>query len=216
MTGVDRAVILLGLLLAAFGALLGAVGSPPVAAAFIVLAGVIAVGAGLWLRRGARGAEPRQFHYTGRDGSSLDEFGNDPYETLQLSRDDAARALATGLYARGKAPPMPPDERVRRERIAARQAEAAREAELNAIAEGLRGLKGRQELAATRIPEWRARIEAWIDADLEARAEKGEDLPPQAMEWMRDFGEIPRKDWRRHLLRHLRRLGYRHYQEGEW
>jgi hypothetical protein len=212
----DRAVILLGLLLAAFGALLGALGSPPVAAASIVVAGVVVIGAGLWLRRGARASEPRPFHYVGRDGTSLDEFGNDPYVTLRLSEDDAARALATGLYARGTAPPIPPDERVRRERAAARQAEAAREAELNTIAEELRGLKGRNELATTRIPEWRTRIEAWIDADLKARAEKGEEVPPQAIDWMRDFGEVPKKDWRRHLLRHLRRLGYRHYQEGEW
>ena len=111
---------------------------------------------------------------------------------------------------------MPPDERVRRERIAVREAELAREAELNEIADGLRGLTGRNELATTRIPEWRSRIESWIEADLKARADKGEDLPPQAIEWLRDFGEIPKKDWRRHLLRHLRRLGYRHYQEGEW
>jgi hypothetical protein len=212
----DRAVILLGVLLAAFGALLGALGSPPVAAASIVGGGVVVVVVGLWLRRRSKPAEPRPLHYVGRDGTSLDEFGNDPYATLRLSEDDAARALGSGLYARGNAPPMPPDERVRRERLAARQAEAAREAELNAIAEGLRGLKGRNELAATRIPEWRARIEAWIDADLKARADKGEQVPPQATEWMRDFGEIPKKDWRRHLLRHLRRLGYRHYQEGEW
>lgn len=212
----DRAVILLGVLLAAFGALLAALGSPPIAAALIVIAGVVAVAAGLWLRRGRRADVPKAFHYVGRDGAPVGEFGNDPYETLQLSRDDAARAIATGLYARGKAPPMPPDERIRRERMAARQAEAAREAELNAIADGLRGLKSRNELAATRIPEWRARIEAWIDADLKARAEKGEQVPPQAIEWMRDFGDVPKKDWRRHLLRHLRRLGYRHYREGEW
>jgi len=212
----DRAVILLGVLLAAFGALLAALGSPPIAAALIVIAGVVAVAAGLWLRRGRPAEVPKAFHYVGRDGAPVGEFGNDPYATLQLSRDDAARAIATGLYARGKAPPMPPDERIRRERMAARQAEAAREAELNAIADGLRGLKSRNELAATRIPEWRARIEAWIDADLKARAEKGEQVPPQAIEWMRDFGDVPKKDWRRHLLRHLRRLGYRHYQEGEW
>jgi hypothetical protein len=212
----DRAVILLGLLLASFGALLAALGSPPVAAGSIVVAGAVVVGAGLWLRRRGRPSEPRPFHYVGRESSPPGEFGNDPYETLRLSEADAARALATGLYARGNAPPMPPDERIRRERNAARQAEAAREAELNAIAEGLRELKGRQDLATTRIPEWRVRIEAWIDADLKARAEKGEQVPPQAMDWMRDFGDIPKKDWRRHLLRHLRRLGYRHYREGEW
>ena len=210
-----RAVILLGLLLAVFGVLLGAHGSPPVAAGSIVIAGLVAVFAGLWLRVRSRPEAPRSFHYVGRDGTSLDEFGNDPYETLHLSRDDAARALATGLYARGDAPPMPPDERVRRDRIAARQAEADREAELNNIADGLRGLKGRQ-LAAAKIPEWKMRIETLVEAELRARAARGEEVTQQAAEWMRDLGEIPEKDWRRHLLRHLRRLGYRNYQEGEW
>jgi hypothetical protein len=92
--------------------------------------------------------------------------------------------------------------------------EAAREAELHAIAEELRALKGKG-LDLSNVPEWTARIEAWVDADLEARAARGEEVSPQAANFMRDFGEIPR-DWRRHLLRHLRRLGYRRYQEGEW
>lgn len=215
MTGVHRAVILLGLLLAAFGALLGALGSPPVAAASIIVGGALAVAGGLWLRHRTRAGKPRPLHYVG-SGDAPAEFGNDPYETLLLPRPDVDRAVATGLYARGTAPAIPPEEVVRRERLAIREAELAREAELNAIAEGLRSLRGRQALATTRIPEWRARIERWVDAELKAKADRGEPMTEQAAEWMRDFGEIPNKDWRGHLLRHLRRLGYRHYQEGEW
>jgi hypothetical protein len=110
---------------------------------------------------------------------------------------------------------MPVLEREPRERLATREADLAREAELDAIAEGLRRLRSR-DLSATHIPEWKARIETWVDVELKARADRGEEVTPQAAEWMRDFGEIPMRDWRRHLLRHLRRLGYRNYQEGEW
>ena len=218
MTPVHRAVILLGLLLAAFGALLGALGSPPVAAASIVIAGALAVVAGLWLRRRARADEPAEapaVQEAGRPGASLDELGNEPSETLRLWPAETDQSIATAPAASSEAPAMPVLEREPRERPATREADLAREAELNAIAEGLRRLRSR-ELSATHIPEWKARIEMWVDLELKARADQGEEVTPQAAEWMRDFGDIPMKDWRRHLLRHLRRLGYRNYQEGEW
>jgi hypothetical protein len=213
MTPVHRAVILLGLLLAAFGALLGALGGPPVAAASIVLAGALAVVAGLWLRRRTRAHESRPIEDVGPAGPSVD-VDNQPSETLRLWPADADRAIATGP-ARAETPAIPAQEGEPRERLATREAELEREAELNAIADGLRALKSR-ELSATHIPEWKTRIETWVNVDLKARADQGEEVPPQAAEWMRDFGEIPVKDWRRHLLRHLRRLGYRNYREGEW
>jgi len=201
---VHRAVIVLGLLLAALGALLGALGSSPIAAGSIAIAGALFVGAGLWLRRRQRAGRPRADEPpepaalpavpadAGREASSLAEAGSNP----------VAAAL-------------PAEERERRERQAIREAELARESELDAIAEGLRRLRSR-ELSATHIPDWTARIETWIEVDLKARVERGEEVLPQAAEWMRDFGDIPKKDWRRHMLRHLRRLGYRKYQEGEW
>lgn len=214
-----RAVILLGLLLAAFGALLGALGSPPDAAAAIVIAGALAVVAGLWLRRRTRAAEaPAEapaVQEAGRPEASLGELGNEPSETLRLWPAETDQSIATAPAASGEAPAMPVLEREPRERLATGEADLAREAELNAIAEGLRGLRSR-DLSATHIPEWKARIETWVDVELKARADRGEEVTPQAAEWMRDFGEIPMKDWRRHLLRHLRRLGYRNYQEGEW
>jgi len=219
MTPVHRAVILLGLLLAAFGALLGALGSSPVAAAAIVIAGALAVVAGLWLRRRARAAEAPveapAVQESGPPGVSLGEPGNEPSETLRLWPAETDQTIATAPAASGEAPAMPVLEREPRERLATREADLAREAELDAIAEGLRRLRSR-DLSATHIPEWKARIETWVDVELKARADRGEEVTPQAAEWMRDFGEIPMRDWRRHLLRHLRRLGYRNYQEGEW
>jgi hypothetical protein len=215
MTPVHRAVILLGLLLAAFGALLGALGSSPVAAAAIVIAGALAVVAGLWLRRRTRAAEAPAVPEAGRPGASLGELGSEPSETLRLWPAETDQSIATAPAASGEAPAMPVLEREPRERLATREADLAREAELDAIAEGLRRLRSR-ELSATHIPEWKARIETWVDVELKARADRGEEVTPQAAEWMRDFGEIPMRDWRRHLLRHLRRLGYRNYHEGEW
>ncbi len=191
-----RAVILLGLLLAAVGALLGALGSPPVAVASIVVAGAVAVVAGLWLRRRTRrrtrADEPVAIPDAEREGVAINESAN----TLL-------------------APARPAEDQQPRDRLAIREAELARETELNAIAEGLRSLKGSQ-LEPGLFPEWKSRIETWVEVDLKARADRGEEVTQQAAEWMRDFGDIPSKDWRRHLLRHLRRLGYRNYQEGEW
>lgn len=209
-----RAVILLGLLLGAFGALLGALGSSPIAAASIVFAGALVVVAGLWLRRRTRAAEPRPIDEVGPAGPSVD-VRSAPPETLGLWPAEADRPVATAPEARGEAPAPPAPEVESHERLVSREAELAREAELNAIAEGLRALRSR-DLSSTHIPEWKARIETWVDVDLKARAERGEEVNPQAAEWMRDFGDIPVKDWRRHLLRHLRRLGYRNYREGEW
>jgi hypothetical protein len=211
MTGVHRAVIVLGLLLVVFGALLGAQGSSPVAVATIVIAGALFVVVGFWLRRRQRAARP------GAD---------EPLEPIVLPVEPAvlpALDTETGREASPQveaasvpvAPAVSRDERERLERQALREAELARDAELDAIAEGLRRLRSR-DLSATHIPEWKARIETWIDVDLKARLDRGEEVTPQAAEWMRDFGDIPTRDWRRHLLRHLRRLGYRKYQEGDW
>jgi hypothetical protein len=204
MGHVHRAVIVLGLLLAAFGALLGALGSSPVAAGSIVIAGALFVVVGLWLRRRRRAGQPR---------------ADEPPEPAVLPAvpADAVREASPSAETPSipVAPALPREERERQERHALREAELAREAELDAIAEGLRGLRSR-DLSSTHIPEWKARIETWIEADLKARVELGDEVPPQAAEWMRDFGDIPQKDWRRHMLRHLRRLGYRKYQEGEW
>ncbi|MEX2011741.1 MAG: hypothetical protein WEF51_05855 [Chloroflexota bacterium] len=224
-----RAVILLGLLLAAFGALLGALGSSPVAAASIVIAGALVVIAGLWLRRRSRAAEPLPIDDVETAGPSIDagnqpsvdasiqpsvDADNQPSESLRLWPADANAAIATAP-APGPTPAIPAQEGEPREQPTTREAELAREAELNAIADELRALRSR-DLSSIHIPEWKARIETWVDVDLKARADRGEEVPPQAAEWMRDFGEIPVKDWRRHLLRHLRRLGYRNYREGEW
>lgn len=199
-----RAVIVLGLLLAAFGALLGALGSSPIATGSIAIAGALFVVVGLWLRRRRRADQAR---------------ADEPHEPAVLPAvpADAGREASSLAEARSiaVAPALPAEERERRERQAIREAELAREAELDAIAEGLRRLRSR-DLSATHIPDWKARIETWIDVDLKARVERGEEVLPQAAEWMRDFGDIPTKDWRRHMLRHLRRLGYRKYQEGEW
>jgi hypothetical protein len=228
MTPVHRAVILLGLLLGAFGALLGALGSPPVAAASIVLAGAVAVAAGVWLRRRTRGAEPRGAEPRGAEPRPPEprpvehvppaeppvDAGKPPSEPLRLWPAEADASIATGP-APGEGPAIPVQEGESRERQAIREAELQRESELNAIADELRALRSR-DLSSTHIPEWKARIETWVDVDLRARAERGEEVTQQAAEWMRDFGEIPVKDWRRHLLRHLRRLGYRNYREGEW
>lgn len=212
-----RAVILLGLLLAAFGALLGALlwalGSPLVPAASIVTAGVLAVVAGLWLRRRARGAEAPAMDDVEPVPLPV-ETASQPSEALRLWPAEADGAIATSP-ARVEVPVIPAQEVETLERQTVREAELAREAELNAIADELRSLRSR-DLSSTHIPEWKARIETWVDADLRARADRGEEVHPQAAEWMRDFGEIPVKDWRRHLLRHLRRLGYRNYREGEW
>ncbi len=218
MTPVHRAVVLLGLLLAVFGALLGALGSPPVAAASIVLAGALAVVAGVWLRRRTRSAEPRPAEPRPVEdippaGPPVDA-GKPPSEPLGLWPAEADASIATGP-APGEGPAIPVEEGESRERQAIREAELQRESELDAIADELRALRSR-ELSSTHIPEWKARIETWVDVDLRARAERGEEVTQQAAEWMRDFGEIPVKDWRRHLLRHLRRLGYRNYREGEW
>jgi len=229
MTPVHRAVVLLGLLLAASGALLGALGGQPVAAASIVIAGALVFVAGLWLRRRTRAEEPRPIDQEERAAPSVEvsppvDAGNQRSETLGLWPAEAAATIATAP-ARGvapaiaapaiEAPAIPVEEGESRERQAIREAELARETELTAIADELRALKSR-DLSSTHIPEWKARIETWVDVDLKARAERGEEVLPQAAEWMRDFGEIPVKDWRRHLLRHLRRLGYRNYREGEW
>jgi hypothetical protein len=195
MVKVHRAVILLGLLLAAVGALLGALGSPPVAAASIVVAGALAVVAGLWLRRRTR--RPR---------------ADEPKATPDAESDKATVDEPAGTLP---APARPPEDLQPRDRLAIREAELARETELDAIAEGLRSLKGSQ-LDPGLFTEWKTRIETWVEVDLRARADRGEQVTQQAAEWMRDFGDIPSKDWRRHLLRHLRRLGYRNYQEGEW
>jgi hypothetical protein len=234
MTPVHRAVVLLGLLLAASGALLGAQGGQPAAAASIVIVGALVVVAGLWLRRRSRAEEPRPIDHVESAAPSVDagpsiDAGSPPSETLRLWPAEAATTIATApapseapaieapaIEAPAiEAPAIPAEEGESRERQAIREAELAREAELNAIADELRALRSR-DLSSIHIPEWRARIETWVDVDLKARAERGEEVPPQAAEWMRDFGEIPVKDWRRHLLRHLRRLGYRNYREGEW
>jgi hypothetical protein len=204
MGHVHRAVIVLGLLLAAFGALLGALGGSPIAAGSIVIAGALFVVVGLGLRRRRSAGQPR---------------ADEPPEPAVLPAvpADAVREASPSAEARSirVAPALPREERERRERQALREAELAREAELDAIAEGLRRLRSR-DLSSTHVPEWKARIETWIEVDLKARTDRGEEVPPQAAEWMRDFGDIPQKDWRRHMLRHLRRLGYRKYQEGEW
>jgi hypothetical protein len=225
MTGVHRAVIVLGLLLAAFGALLGALGSSPVAAASIAIAGALFVVVGLWLRRRQRAARSRAD--VPLEPAVLPvEPAVLPVEPPVLPVEppvrppvapDAGRGASASAEAASipVAPRVSAEERERLERQALREAELARDAELDAIAEGLRGLRSR-DLSATHIPEWKARIETWIDVDLKARIDRGEDVTPQAAEWMRDFGDIPTRDWRRHLLRHLRRLGYRKYQEGEW
>ena len=224
MTRVHRAVILLGLLLAAFGALLGTVlwqlGSPLVPAATIVTAGVLAVLAGLWLRRRERDPDAPPVEDVPPTPPPV-ESASPPSEALRLWPAEADAAIATGP-APVEAPVIPVEAPViaaqeveTLERQAVREAELAREAELNAIADELRSLRSR-DLSSTHIPAWKGRIETWVDADLRARADRGEEVHPQAAEWMRDFGEIPVKDWRRHLLRHLRRLGYRNYREGEW
>ncbi len=207
-----RAVILLGLLLAAFGALLGAQGGSPVAAASIAVAGALAVVAGLWLRGRARTVEAPPIDAVGSTGPP--EAATQPLEALRLWPAEADPAVATAP-PRVEPPVRPAPESESLERQATREAELAREAELNAIADELRALRSR-DLSSTHISEWKTRIETWVEADLKARADRGEDIPPQAAEWMREFGEIPVKDWRRHLLRHLRRLGYRNYREGEW
>jgi hypothetical protein len=239
MTPVHRAVVLLGLLLAASGALLGAQGGQPAAAASIVIVGALVVVAGLLLRRRSRAKEPRPIDHVERAAPSVDagpsiDAGSQPSETLRLWPAEAATTIATApapseapaieapaieapaIEAPAiESPAIPAEAGESRERQAIREAELAREAELNAIADELRALRSR-DLSSIHIPEWRARIETWVDVDLKARAERGEEVPPQAAEWMREFGEIPVKDWRRHLLRHLRRLGYRNYREGEW
>jgi hypothetical protein len=254
MTPVHRAVVLLGLLLATSGALLGALGGSPVAAASIVIAGALVVVAGLLLRRRTRAQEPRPVVDGERAAPSAEvsppvDAGDQPSETLRLWQAETAATITTApapgeapaipaeapaipaeapaipaeapaIPAEApaipsEAPAIPAEDAESRERQAIREAELAREAELNAIADELRALRSR-DLSSIHIPEWKARIETWVDADLKARAERGEDVPPQAAEWMRDFGEIPVKDWRRHMLRHLRRLGYRNYREGEW
>lgn len=199
-----RAVIVLGLLLAAFGALLGALGGSPIAAGSIIISGALFVVVGLWLRRPRRAGQPR--------ADELPEPAVLPAAPADAVRETSPSAETGSIPV---APALPREERERQERHALREAELAREAELDAIAEGLRRLRSR-DLSSTHIPEWKARIETWIAADLEARVELGDEVPPQAAEWMRDFGDIPQKDWRRHMLRHLRRLGYRKYQEGEW
>lgn len=214
-----RAVILLGLLLAASGALLGALGGPPVAAASIAIAGALVVVAGLWLRRGSRAEETGPVDVVEPVSPPASPSvpvadGNQPTEPLRLWPAEAEAAVATAP-PRAEAPVVPAEEGETRERQAIREAELAREAELNAIADELRALRSR-DLSSTHIPEWKARIESWVEADLKARAERGEEVTSQAAEWMRDFGDIPVKDWRRHMLRHLRRLGYRNYREGEW
>ena len=201
-----RAVILLGLLLAASGALLGALGGLPVAAASLVIAGALVVVAGLWLRRWTP-TEVAPAAQSEAPAAQPEAPATRPVEPAVQLLDEAPAAP--------RVPREDREERLRLERAALREAEIAREAELNAIADGLRALRSR-DLSPTHIPEWKARIEIWIDADIKARVQRGEEIPPQAAEWMRDFGEIPVKDWRRHLLRHLRRLGYRNYHEGEW
>ena len=208
-----RAVILLGLLLAASGALLGALGGLPVVAASLVIAGALVVIAGLWLRR-RTSTEMAPATQAATPAAQPESPASQPEAPAALPVEPAVQLLDEAPAA----PRLPRDdreERLRLERAALREAEIAREAELNAIADGLRALRSR-DLSSTHIPEWRARIETWIDTDIKARVERGEEIPPQAAEWMRDFGEIPVKDWRRHLLRHLRRLGYRNYHEGEW
>jgi hypothetical protein len=224
MTQVHRAVILLGLLLAAFGALLGAQSSLPVAAASFVIAGALFVIVGLVLRRRQRAGRPRPAEAPApAEPDVRREPDVLPVVLPAVALDTAPvapAATSTATSAVGAASiPVPArlskEDRERQERQAIREAELARDAELDAIADGLRSLRSR-DLSSTHIPEWKARIETWIVADLEARLERGEEVTPQAAEWMRDFGEIPIKDWRRHMLRHLRRLGYRKYQEGEW
>jgi hypothetical protein len=242
MTPVHRAVILLGLLLAASGALLGALGGQPIAAASVVIAGAVVVLAGLWLRRRSRADEAPAAQPVERAAPSVEvspsvdvsppvaasppvavsppvDAGSQRSEALGLWPAEAGATLATppapAEAPAREAPAIPAEEGESRERQVIREAELAREAELNAIADELRALRSR-DLSSIHIPEWKARIETWVDVDLKARSERGEDVPPQAAEWMRDFGEIPVKDWRRHLLRHLRRLGYRNYREGEW
>jgi hypothetical protein len=242
MTPVHRAVVLLGLLLVASGALLGALGGSPVAGASIAIAGAVVVVAGLLLRRRTRSPEPRPLDDVEPTAPSVAvsppvDAGSPRTETLRLWPAEAGATLATAPPP-AEAPPAPPleappappleapavpaaapaiptEEGESRERQTIREAELAREAELNAIADELRALRSR-DLSSVHIPEWKARIDAWVDADLKARTERGEEIPPQAAEWMRDFGDVPVKDWRRHMLRHLRRLGYRNYREGEW
>lgn len=212
-----RAVILLGLLLAAFGALLGAVlwalGSPLVPAASIVIAGALTVVAGLWLRRRTRAVEAPPIEDLAPMPPPV-AAPDQPSEALRLWPAEADATVAPAPTP-VESPVIPAQEVETLERQAVREAELAREAELNAIADELRSLRSR-DLSSIHIPGWKGRIETWVDADLKARADRGEEVHPQAAEWMRDFGEIPVKDWRRHLLRHLRRLGYRNYREGEW
>ena len=210
-----RAVILLGLLLAAFGALLGALGSSQAAAASIVIAGALFVVVGLVWRRRQRAGRPRAD--VPPAPPEPDVLPIELPAVLAAVSPDAASAAMSLVDAASTpvARPLPREERERLERQALREAELARETELDAIADGLRRLRSR-ELSATHIPVWKERIETWIEVDLEARLQRGEEVTKQAAEWMRDFGEVPIKDWRRHMLRHLRRLGYRKYQEGEW
>jgi hypothetical protein len=240
MTPVHRAVVLLGLLLVASGALLGALGGSPVAGASIAIAGAVVVVAGLLLRRRTRPEEPRSLRDVEPTAPSVAaqppvDAATPRTDTLRLWPAEAAATVATAPPPAeaapaprveapavpeapaipAQAPAIPAEEGESRERQAIREAELAREAELNAIADELRALRSR-DLSSIHIPEWKARIETWVDADLRARAERGEEVPPQAAEWMRDFGEVPVKDWRRQMLRHLRRLGYRNYREGEW